>query len=307
MGVHRAGFIAIVGRPNAGKSTLLNVLLGEKVAIVTPKPQTTRDRIMGVLTRPDAQIAFVDTPGFHVGKSALNHHLVDVALSVLGDVDAVMMLVDLTRTTHEPGAEDTALLEAVRRANKPTVLVLNKVDLVDKQQLLPLVQAWSQLARWSAIVPVSALQNDGLDRVLMELVACLPPGPPLFEADTLTDRPMRFLVAELLREQLMMALGEELPYAVAVEIMRYHERPDGKVVDIAATIHVERTSQKPIVLGKGGETIKAIGSAARLEMEKLIGRRVFLETHVRVEPNWTRSAKGLRKLGYEAPPSRGRR
>ena len=307
MGVHRAGFVAIVGRPNAGKSTLLNALLGEKVAIVTPKPQTTRDRIMGVLTRPGAQLAFVDTPGFHQGKKALNKHLVHVALSVLGDVDVVLMLVDVTRTGPEPGAEDAALLDAVRAATRPTVLVFNKVDQVDKATLYPLVQAWSALAPWRAVVPVSALHHDGLDRVLNELSACLPESPPLFDDDTLTDRPIRFLVAELLREQLMLALGEELPYSVAVEIMRYAERPDGNIVDIAATIHVERDSQKPIVLGKGGETIKAVGAAARLEMEKLIGRKVFLETHVRVEPNWTRSAKGLRKLGYQVQRPGGRR
>jgi GTP-binding protein Era len=300
MSGHRAGYVAIVGRPNAGKSTLLNALLGEKIAIVTPKPQTTRDRIVGVLTQPRGQIAFVDTPGFHHGKRALNRHLIEVTLSALNDVDAVLHVLDVTRVALDAGPEDAALLEAVVASGKPAILVINKVDVIEKAQLLPLIASWASKHTYASVVPVSALQADGLTHILDELFATLPVGPPLFDADTLTDRPIRFLVAELLREQLMLALGEELPYSVAVEIDKYHERPDRPLVEIDCTIHVERDSQKPIVLGRGGETIKAVGAAARVEMEKLVGRQVFLQTHVRVEPNWTRSAKGLKKLGYQA-------
>ncbi len=322
----RAGYVAIVGRPNVGKSTLLNAILGEKIAIVTPKPQTTRDRIMGVLTRLEAsemsvnsiegpvtgQLAFVDTPGFHRGKHALNKHLSHVALAALNDVQAVLLVMDATRMRAQPGPEDAILLEAVVAAKLPIVLVINKIDQVEKLKLLPLMDQWSRHANFKAIIPVSARAEgspetasgrhggDGLDRIVHALLHAMPESELLFDPDTLTDRPIRFLVAELLREQLMLALGEELPYSVAVEIMRYNERPDGRIVDVDCTIHVERESQKPIVVGRGGETLKAVGAAARANMEALIGKQVFLQTHVRVEPNWTRSARGLKKLGYNA-------
>ena len=300
MSGHRAGFVAIVGRPNAGKSTLLNALLGEKIAIVTPKPQTTRDRIVGVLTLPEGQIAFVNTPGFHTGKKALNKHLIHVALSALQDVEVVLMVLDISRASVDPGQEDGALLEAVVASEKPAILVLNKIDKAEKNALLPLMQAWAGKHAWRAIIPVSALTEDGLGRITSELMSALPVAERLFDPDTLTDKPMRFLVAELVREQLMLALGEELPYSVAVEVTGYHERPDRPLIDIDATIHVERESQKPMVLGRGGDTVKMVGSAARQEIEKLAGKQVFLRLHVRVEPNWTRSARGLKKLGYEA-------
>ncbi len=293
--MHRAGFVTIVGRPNVGKSTMLNAILGQKIAIVTAKPQTTRDRIVGVCPIENGQLIFVDTPGVHRAKKALNKHMREVAMGSIGDVDAVIVMLD---ANFGISRDDREILDAVELAKKPALAVLNKVDRVPKQKLLPLMAALHETGLFSAIIPISALKEDGLDTVLAEAAKLVPEGPALYGDDELTDKPVRFLVAELLREELMKALADELPYSIGVEITRYKRREDRPLVDIDATIHVERKSQKGIVLGKGGERMKAVNAAARAQIEALIDSKVFLRVHVRVEPNWTTSAKGLKKLGY---------
>ena len=299
MSEHRAGFVTIIGRPNVGKSTLLNAFLGQKVAIVTPKPQTTRDRIAGICHRPDGQIVFLDTPGVHRGEKALNRHMSLVALGTVADADAVLFVIDASRTQGVPTKEDEALLRKLIQSGKPIVCALNKVDLIEKLSLLPLLAVLGERGCFQALVPVSAVKGIGFEAVLSELQALMPVGPALYPEDELTDRPVRFLCGELLREQLTLSLGQELPYSVAVEITGFKQRPDRPLVDIDATIHVERASQKGIVLGKGGERIKEISSTARQEMETLLQQQVFLRIHVRVESRWTTSERAMRKLGYD--------
>ena len=295
---HRAGFVTFVGRPNVGKSTLMNALMGEKIAIVTPKPQTTRDRIVGICPVDNGQLIFVDTPGVHHGKYALNRHLREVALETLADVDVIAFVLDCTSVKKSLLPEDEEILSAIARTEKTAVAVLNKVDRVHKPKLLPILASLGRREIFDALIPVSAKTGSGLDRLRHELWERTPPGPPLYDPDELTDKPMRFLVAELLREQLMLSLGQELPYSLGVEIVRFKQRDDRPLAEIDATIHVERSSQKGIVLGERGKRLKGIASAARVAMETLIGSPVYLRTHVRVEPNWTRSDRGLKKLGY---------
>ena len=295
---HRAGFVTFVGRPNVGKSTLMNALMGEKIAIVTPKPQTTRDRIVGICPVDQGQLVFVDTPGVHHGKYALNRHLREVALETLADVDVVAFVLDCTSVKNSLNPEDEEIIAAVARAKKPAVAVLNKVDRVHKPKLLPILSELASRDIFDALIPVSAKTGSGLERLKHELWERTPLGPPLYDSEELTDKPLRFLVAELLREQLMLALGQELPYSLAVEIVRFKQRTDRPLTEIDATIHVERSSQKGIVLGERGKRLKQIVSTARTAMESLVGTPIYLRTHVRVEPNWTRSDRGLKKLGY---------
>ena len=297
---HRAGFVALLGRPNVGKSTLLNALLGEKLVIVTPKPQTTRDRILGICAVPDGQLAFLDTPGVHRTRGvALNVRLREVAIATIADADVVVHVID-ARSRQDGGLhrDDQAIVDTLRQANTPAIAALNKIDLVKKPQLLPLMELLAGLGCYKTLVPISATRGMGLQPLLEEARLCVPEGPALFAEDDLTDKPVRFLVGELLREQLMLELKDELPYSVAVEITAYKARPDGKLIEIDATIHVERASQKGIVLGKGGERLKNMATASRAEIEALVGCQVYLRTHVRVEPNWTSSEKKMRKLGY---------
>jgi GTP-binding protein Era len=295
---HRAGFVTILGRPNVGKSTLLNTILGQKIAIVTPKPQTTRDRIIGICPVDNGQLIFVDTPGVHLGGNALNRHLQQVATNSIADVDAILFVIDAKAANGKLSFGDRAVMELAMSASKPVVGVLNKVDIAGKAQLLPLMASLLEAGQFETLVPVSAVTSDGLDIVLDTLRGLMPIGPALYDPEELTDQPTRFIVAEMLREKLMLDLGQELPYSLAIEITRFKERENGKMVDIDATIHVERKSQKGIVLGRGGERLKDAATAARIDMEALLGQRVFLHTHVRVEANWTKSEKGLRKLGY---------
>ena len=298
---YRSGFITLVGRPNAGKSTILNALLGEKVAIVTHKPQTTRDRILGILPVENGQIVVLDTPGVHRGKRALNKHMTDVALSSIGDVDAVLFVLDAPyAASHGLHPQDERIIAAIAGQKKSAIAVLNKMDLVSTDKVLALVTTLSELHPFAAIVPVSAKKQRGLDILRTEACALMPEGQPLYPEDELTDRPLRFLVAELLREQIILAVGQEVPYSVAVEVTSFKQRADrDDLVDIDATIHVERDSQKGILLGKGGAKMKEIARAARHQMEDIVGQKVFLRTHIRVEPNWTRKPQAMRKLGYD--------
>lgn len=294
---HRCGAVAMAGRPNVGKSTLLNRLLGSKIAIVTPKPQTTRDRILGILTMDDWQILFQDAPGIHRSHKALNRRMVAEALAVMDDCDVVLMVTE----GSDPAVNlkrDEMVLERVAASGLPAVLALNKVDLLGKPKLLPLIDAYHKRHTFQAIVPVCALDGDGLDALLDELTRILPEGPAMFPADQLSDRPLRFLASEFIREKVMLFTKQEVPYSTAVSIDVFKEPPPPAVVGIMATIHVERSSQKAIVIGRHGAMLKRIGTAARVEMEALLGRKVFLELFVRVEENWASSEKGLNKVGY---------
>jgi len=303
----RSGFCAIVGRPNVGKSTLMNRLLGQKLAAVTPKPQTTRNRILGVKNRPEAQIVYLDTPGIHQAKSSLNKYMVNEAMTAAGECDVVLLLVEAPRLdaariaeAFDPGETGRVILEALEDIKKPRILGINKVDLLaDKAALLPLIDGYRRLLAWEEIVPISATGGDGVEALEAAVAARLPAGEPLFPEEMVTDRAERFLAAELVREQAFLLLEDELPYAVAVTIERWAERPAQKDVVIDATIHVERDSQKRIVVGEGGRMVKAIGSRARAEITNLLGIPAHLKLFVKVDPEWTRTQASLKRLGYE--------
>lgn len=298
----RSGFLTIVGQPNVGKSTLLNRILGEKIAITSPKPQTTRDRLVGIKHLPNAQVVFLDTPGIHDQKvSKLNEVMVQQALATLSEVDAVLLVVDAawqaSKDPTTPLESDLAILEQVRRAGaRPTILVLNKVDKVDKALLLPMIDAWHRVHAFAAIVPLSAKAGDNLDRLYGPIVELLREGPPFYPDDMVTDRSLRFLMGEIVREKVFLQLGQELPYAIACEVEAWEETD--ALVRISAAIHVERDSQKKIVIGAKGAKIKAIGTAAREDMEAFLEKKVFLELYVRVEADWTQKRRSLDRFGY---------
>ncbi|MGA0103711.1 MAG: GTPase Era [Steroidobacteraceae bacterium] len=295
---HRAGTVAIVGRPNVGKSTLLNALVGQKLSITSPKPQTTRHRVMGILSDPTFQAVFIDTPGLHTNQPrALNRLMNRAAGSSMADADLILWMVDAARWT----AEDEAVLERVRSADKPCILVINKVDrLRRREQLLPLIEKLAGLHAFAAVVPLSAQRPADVNRLAPVIEGLLPEAPPLFPADQVTDRSERFLAAEVIREKLTRFLHQELPYGLTVEIESWQEQDDPPAVDIHAVIWVERAGQKPIVIGKGGQVLKSVGRAARLELNQSLGRRVHLELWVKVRENWADSAPALRALGYES-------
>jgi GTPase len=298
----KVGFVALVGRPNAGKSTLLNRLVGEKLAIVSDKPQTTRNRITGVRNYPEGQVVFVDTPGVHRPLHRLNVRMVDAALEALREVDLVTAVVDAGEKT---GAGDRYLMEILQKVGQPKVLALNKVDLVAKEALLPAIDRYSRTAGFSDIVPVSALTGENVDRLEQVLLSHLPVGAPLYDSDHLTDQPERFFVAELVREQVLRLTHAELPFASAVVVDRFEE-PDAKgLLRLYCSILVERESQKPIVIGRGGEMIKAIGTAARAELERFFDSRVFLDLRVKVRADWREDERMLDQLGL--PQARKRR
>lgn len=297
----KAGFAAIVGRPNVGKSTLLNRLLGQKVAIVSPKPQTTRGRILGVVHRPDAQVALLDTPGLHTAKGGLNARMVRQALHTLEDADLALFLIEAGTPAIDSATRK--VLDQVVAAGKPTLLVINKIDALPRKSLLPLIDRWKDLHQWTEVYPLSALTGENVEGLLEVLIRHLPEGEPMFPGDQWTDLSERDLCGELIREQILRQTEKEVPYSTAVLIEQFDESeravgPRG-LVRIAATVVVERESQKAIVIGKGGARLKEIGTRARLEIERLLGAKVFLQLHVRVEPGWTRSSKGLRRAGYE--------
>jgi GTP-binding protein Era len=295
-----AGTVAILGRPNVGKSTLLNALVGEKLAIVTPKPQTTRNRILGVWNGPAGQIVFVDTPGVHGSRKALNRFMVQEALGTIESVDAALLMVDAQ--DRRPGNEEREILRELKAARRATVLAVNKVDKVkDKGALLPLLAEWEQIADFKALVPISALKTSNLAPLLAELVKLLPKGDPIYGPDMLTDRTERFLAAELIREQIFLMTRQELPYAIAVDIEQWNERtlPDGSTdVVIEANILVERETQKAIAVGKGGSMIRDVGTKARAEITSLLGRPAHLKLQVKVDSEWTTSPEALSRLGY---------
>ncbi len=292
----RTGFVAIVGRPNVGKSTLVNALVGRKISIVTPRPQTTRHAIMGVLTRPASQVLFVDTPGLHTRQRNLLNRAMNRA------VEGALVGAEVALFVVEAGAwkaADSFVLEHALAAKIPVILAVNKVDLVrPKSALLPYLLACEKRAAFHAIVPVSAANSDNLDRLLEQVTDLLPAGPPLYPLDATTNRSMAFRVAEMLREKLLIALRQEVPYGLAVEILALEEKPGVVLAD--AVIWADRESHKGIVVGKGGATIRDVGTAARLELEKIFGLRFHLETHVKVKTNWADSARALQQFGFES-------
>jgi GTPase len=308
----RSGFAALVGRPNVGKSTLLNRLVGEKIAIVSPKPQTTRTRITGMVTLPEGQVAFVDTPGIHEARGALNRAMVEAALTSLEEVDVVLLLVepalgpDGKTPQVTPGVR--AILERLAGVRKPVILVVNKVDTVPKPVLLPYVAALTAARPFDEVLFVSALTGDGVEDLLRKTLARLPDGPPLFDPDTFTDQQERTLAAELIREQVLRHCRQEVPHSAAVVVDAFDEserapRPGARpgplqgLVRIHATLFVERESQKAIVIGKGGAMLKAIGTDARKTLERFLETHVYLDLRVKVEPRWTETERGLRRVG----------
>lgn len=292
----RSGFVSIVGRPNVGKSTLLNRLLGDKIAITSDKPQTTRNRIQGLFNRPDAQIIFIDTPGIHNPRSGLNRYMVETALASVKGVDVILFLVEADKSQAE---SEKPLLDLLKDAEAPVILVLNKIDLVKKEALLGLISSFSRMHPFREIVPVSALQGDGVEMLADVVCNSLPEGPMYYPEDILTDLPERFIVAEIIREKVFRATRDEIPYSVAVTVESFKERPDGKLVSISATINVERDSQKGIIIGKKGDMLKKIGMQARMDIERLLDSKVFLELFVRVSRDWSGSKKMLKEFGYE--------
>lgn len=292
----KSGFIAIIGAPNVGKSTLLNQILGEKISITSERPQTTRNRIMGVLHRPNAQFIFLDTPGVHHTRKKMNKRMIRVALSTLADVDQILYLTDAARRDQ---GSDELLLKTLASIDKPVILAINKIDIVqNRKDILPLIEAWGERHDFAAIVPISALKNIQVEDLLDEMLALLPEGPGFFPEDTITDQPARFIASEMIREKVFRLTSREVPYSVAVTIDAFKERPEKRRVDIEATIHVERDSQKGILIGKGGTMLKRIGSAARMDIQRMTGTQVFLRLWVRVRKNWSRNAGQLSGFGY---------
>ena len=295
---YRSGTVALVGRPNAGKSTLLNRLVGAKVAITSDKPQTTRHRILGVLTRPEGQLIFVDTPGVHRPHYRMNKRMMDTTRAALRDVDLVALLIDVT---EESGGGVRFVIDLVGGVDVPVFLLLNKVDRIPKPKLLPMIQQYGEKAEWAEVIPISALKGDNCESFLEAALGYLPEGGPLYPEDTLTDRSERFLTAELVREQLLRHTRDELPFttAVAVDSWEEPERPGG-VVRIFATIFVDAESQKPIVIGRRGSMLKKVGTAARAQIEQMLGRRVFLDLRVKVRSGWREHAPSLDELEIDS-------
>ena len=294
--IKKSGIITICGRPNVGKSTLTNALVGEKVAIVTNKPQTTRNRICGVRTRGESQFVFVDTPGLHKARTRLGDYMVNVVKESVADVDAVMLLVE---PIPNVGAPEEQLIARIKTLRCPAVLVINKVDTLDKKEkLLEVIQTYEQAHQFQAVVPISAKTGEGVDELLDVLEGYLPQGPKLFPEDMTSDQPERQMMAEILREKLLLCLDKEIPHGTAVEITRFAERDD-EVVEVEATIYCEKNSHKGIIIGKGGSMLKKVSTLARQDMERFMGTKVYLQTWVKVKENWRDNPAAIQNFGYK--------
>lgn len=289
----RSGFVAVVGRPNAGKSTLVNRLVGQKVAIVTSRRQTTRNRILGIVNRPKAQVVLIDTPGIHRATTVLGRQMMAEVKQALDGIDLLVVVLDASAGLTK---EDRLAFEHARQFQKPFFLLLNKIDRIAKPKLLPLIEACSKALPFTEIIPISALTGDGVELALERLIAHLPEGEPYFPMDQVTDQPERFLAAEIVREKAMTSTKQEVPHALAVRIEAFEESP--KLVRIRATISVEREGQKGILIGRGGEMLKAIGTAARQELEEILGVKVFLELRVKVDPDWRQDERTVQQLDW---------
>ena len=295
MEIKRSGMISIVGRPNVGKSTLTNALVGEKIAIVTNKPQTTRNRICAVVNRGECQYVFMDTPGLHKARTRLGEYMVGVVKESVADVDAVLLLVEPIPNVGVPEAE---LIGRIQTLGVPAVLVINKIDTVEKEKLLEVMQTYQAAHDFQAIVPISAKEGDGVEELLDLLAAYLPEGPQLFPEDMVTDQPERQVCAEIIREKLLLCLDKEIPHGTAVELTKFSERIDSGIIDIDATIFCEKASHKGIIIGKNGAMLKKISSLARKDIETFMGAKVYLETWVKVKENWRDNLNFIHDVGY---------
>jgi len=292
-GNFKSGFVSIAGAPNVGKSTLLNRILGEKISITSKKAQTTRNRILGVLHRPAAQLIFLDTPGIHRAKNTLNTRIVDIAISAMSGTDMILFMTDASEPDKD---SESIILKTLNKQNRVVVLALNKTDMVSKSHILPVIDRWTKAYPFEAIVPVSAKTGDQVEDLINLMEKSLPEGPPYFPEDTFTDMPERFIAGEMIREKVFRLTGQEIPYSTAVTVETFSERK--KLVSIQATIHVERDSQKGIVIGKKGTKLGQIGEEARKDIERMLGTKVFLRLFVRVQKNWSRDTRAMRKFGY---------
>ena len=291
----KSGFIGIIGRPNVGKSTLLNMIIGEEIAIATHKPQTTRNRIMGIKNREDGQLIFLDTPGIHKPVSLLNRHMVDAALNAFGDSELLLMVVEANAGRRD---DDQLVLHSLRDVKIPVILVVNKIDLVEKTTLLPLFDRFSTLFPFAAIIPLSALSGAGINILLDEVWKLLPEGPQYFPKDMMTDRSERFIAAEIIREKAILFTRQEIPYAMAVVVDSFKEIERSNLLRIQVSLMVEKDSQKGILIGRKGTMLKRIGTEARLSLEKFFASRVYLEVFVKVRKDWTNDDRALKELGY---------
>ena len=294
MDIKKSGMIAIVGRPNVGKSTLTNALVGEKIAIVTNKPQTTRNRICAILNRGESQFVFLDTPGLHRARTRLGEYMVGVVRQSVADVDAVLLLVEPIANV---GAPEEELIQRIKALDMPAVLAVNKIDTVKKDELLAVIQTYAQAHAFAAIVPISAKDGEGVDELLEVLERFLPEGPRLFPEDMITDQPERQVCAEIVREKLLLCLDKEIPHGTAVEVTKFSQREDG-MIDLDATIYCEKNSHKGIIIGKGGAMLKKISTLAREDIERFMGEKVFLQTWVKVKENWRDQVNLLKNFGY---------
>ena len=295
MEIKKSGMISLVGRPNVGKSTLTNALVGEKIAIVTNKPQTTRNRICAIVNRGECQYVFMDTPGLHRARTRLGEYMVGVVKESVADVDAVLLLVEPIPNVGAPEAE---LMERIKSLGVPAVLVINKIDTVEKEKLLSVMQTYQAAHDFQAIVPISAKTGEGVEELLDLLAAYLPEGPQLFPEDMVTDQPERQVCAEIIREKLLLCLDKEIPHGTAVELTKFSERIDSGIIDIDATIFCEKASHKGIIIGKNGAMLKKISSLARKDIETFMGAKVYLETWVKVKENWRDNLNFIHDVGY---------
>ena len=295
MAPFKSGFISILGRPNVGKSTLFNRILGEKIAIVAEKPQTTRNRILGIKKVEGGQLIFVDTPGIHEARSELSQRIIRTAIASARGADVLSFIIEATSPLME---KDRQMIEYLKGSSGIPFLVINKIDLVKKETLLPIIDQYQKLHPFQDIIPISAITGEGIDVLLNQILKSLPESPPYYPEDMVTDQTERFWVSEVIREKVVQQSYQEIPYSTAVTIEEYHEHPGKNLVVIKGTIHVERVSQKKIIIGKKGQMLRKIGEAARKEVETFLGIRVFLELWVNVEKNWTHDPRALNRLGY---------
>lgn len=293
----KSGFVTIIGRPNVGKSTLLNQLTGEKIAIMSDKPQTTRNSIKTIITKSDMQVIFIDTPGIHKPKTKLGEYMVNIAEGTFSEVDIVLFLIEATDI--KPGVGDLHIIEQLKGLKTPVFLIINKIDLIKKEQLFEVISSYKDLGEFRSIIPISAINNEGVNLIINEIKKLLPEGPKYFPEDMLTDQPEKIIAAELIREKVLHLLTDEVPHGVGVEVISFKDRGNKAIVDIQANIYCEKDSHKGILIGKEGKMLKRIGSLAREEIEKLLGTKVFLELWVKVKPDWRNSDTMLKTLGYK--------
>ena len=295
IGIFKSGFIGIIGRPNVGKSTLLNAIIGEKIAITTYKPQTTRNRIMGIKNIENGQMIFFDTPGIHRATTPLNQLMVAAAMDTFRSSDVLLMMVEATESAHR---DDLMIIDSLRSIRLPVILLINKIDLVRKHTILPLIDRFQHLFTFVEIIPVSALTGDGISLLIERIWEILPEGPKYFPDETMTDKTERFIAAEIIREKIILLAHQEIPYATAVVVDSFKEDEKKNLIRIQAIIHVAKNSQKGIIIGKKGSMLKEIGTRARLDMEKFFAKRIYLELFVRVKKDWTHDPRMLDEFGY---------